>query len=211
MSGSMPHRDRDVLSRLGPPLAVSHRGGWREAHLPTQQSSSCPQARLSPTDEHPRRPRRVEGTPRQGPPQAVGLIWRIRERDVFTRLTREGRRARAGVLWCTFLHDPSASPPRVAFAIGRAIGSSVVRNRVRRRLRAVLSSAAPAGHPAMDPPMADPAMSVSAGQLPPGFYLIGARPAIVELSFAQLTREVSGLVTAVRKQLLLPTVGSSDS
>ncbi len=54
-------------------------------------------------------------------------------------------------------------------------------------------------------------MSVSAGQLPPGFYLIGARPAIVELSFAQLTREVSGLVTAVRKQLLLPTVGSSDS
>lgn len=199
MSGSMPHRDRDVLSRLGPPLAVSHRGGLREAHLPTQQSSSCPQARLSSTDEHPRRPRCVEVAPRQGPPQAVGLIWRIRERDVFARLTREGRRARAGVLWCTFLHDPSASPPRVAFAIGRAIGSSVVRNRVRRRLRAALSSTD----------------GVSAGGLPPGFYLIGARPDIAELSFAQLTREVSALVTAVHKQLQRPaggsTVGSSGS
>ena len=59
--------------------------------------------------------------------------------------------------------------------------------------------------------MADPAMSVSAGQLPPGFYLIGARPAVVELSFAQLTREVFGLVAAVQKQLQHPTVGSSDS
>jgi ribonuclease P protein component len=126
------------------------------------------------------------------------LIWRIREREIFARLTREGRRARAGVLWCTFLHDPSASPPRVAFAIGRAIGSSVVRNRVRRRLRAVLSSA-------------DLAAGQPAGQLPPGFYLIGARPGIVELSFAQVSREVFGLVTAIHRQIQLPVVGSSDS
>jgi ribonuclease P protein component len=123
------------------------------------------------------------------------LIWRIRERDVFARLSHEGRRARAGVLWCTFLHDPSASPPRVAFAIGRAIGSSVVRNRVRRRLRAALS--------------ATPTSPTS--QLPPGWYLIGARPGIVELSFAQLTREVIGLVSAVQRQLPAVTAGSSDS
>jgi ribonuclease P protein component len=82
----------------------------------------------------------------------------------------------------------------VAFAIGRAIGSSVVRNRVRRRLRAVLSATSPSG-----------------AQLAPGWYLIGARPGIVALSFAQLTHEVSGLVAAVDRQLPRPAVGSSDS
>jgi ribonuclease P protein component len=189
----LPHRGRDRSVPTLPPLAVSCRGGWREAHLPTEQPSSCPQARLSQPDEHPGRPSCVEGPPRQGSPQAVGLIWRIRERDVFARLSHDGRRARAGVLWCSYLHDPSASPPRVAFAVGRAIGSSVVRNRVRRRLRAALSGTQPAG------------------QLPPGWYLIGARPGIVALSFAQLTREVIDLVAAVERQLARPAAGSSDS
>jgi ribonuclease P protein component len=119
------------------------------------------------------------------------LIWRIREREVFARLSHEGRRARAGVLWCNFLHDPSASPPRVAFAIGRAIGSSVERNRVRRRLRAVLSSQ-------------------STAQLPPGWYMIGARPGIVERSFAQLTRDAIELVAAVDR-MSAQRADSSDS
>ena len=83
----------------------------------------------------------------------------------------------------------------MAFAIGRAIGSSVVRNRVRRRLRAALSAT----------PMSP------TSQLPPGWYLIGARPGIVELSFAQLTREVIGLVSAVERQLPHLAAGSSDS
>jgi ribonuclease P protein component len=122
------------------------------------------------------------------------LIWRIRERDVFARLSHEGRRARAGVLWCTFLHDPSISPPQVAFAIGRAVGSSVVRNRVRRRLRAALSSSPPLVH------------------LAPGWYLIGARPGIVELSFDQLTRELTDLGRAVERQVArLPAAGSPAS
>jgi ribonuclease P protein component len=34
------------------------------------------------------------------------------------------------------LLDVAASPPRIAFAVGRAVGNAVVRNRVRRRLRA---------------------------------------------------------------------------
>ncbi len=59
----------------------------------------------------------------------------------------------------------------MAFAIGRAIGSSVVRNRLRRRLRAALSASPPAT------------------VLAPGWYLIGARPGIVELSFDRLTRQ----------------------
>jgi ribonuclease P protein component len=81
----------------------------------------------------------------------------------------------------------------VAFAIGRAIGSSVVRNRVRRRLRAALSSPS------------------ATSQLPPGWYLIGARPGIAELSFAQVTREVIGLVSAVERQTPQPVGGSSGS
>jgi ribonuclease P protein component len=83
----------------------------------------------------------------------------------------------------------------VAFAIGRAIGSSVVRNRVRRRLRAALS---PLGPQAASP-------------LPPGWYLIGARPDIAALSYAQLTREVSDLVSAVERQRARPPAGSSAS
>jgi ribonuclease P protein component len=68
----------------------------------------------------------------------------------------------------------------VAFAIGRAIGSSVVRNRLRRRLRAILSSST---------------------DLAPGWYLIGARPAIVELSFDRLEVEVSALLASVRRRV----------
>jgi ribonuclease P protein component len=70
------------------------------------------------------------------------LIWRIRDRGTFARLSRDGRRVRAGALWCTYVPDPSLTPPHVAFAIGRAVGPAVVRNQVRRRLRALLSSAA---------------------------------------------------------------------
>lgn len=103
------------------------------------------------------------------------MIWRIRDREVFRRLTVEGRRARAGVLWCTFLPDPSATPPRVAFALGRAIGPAVVRNLARRRLRSLLVDI----------------------EWPPGFYLIGARPAISERSFDALRHEVSRLRDAV--------------
>ena len=115
------------------------------------------------------------------------MIWRIRDRDVFRRLAAEGRRARAGVLWCTFLPDPSASPPRVAFAIGRAIGPAVVRNQARRRLRCLLVEAS----------------------WPPGWYLIGARPAITERSFDALRRELAQLQSAVERGT--PRSGSAGS
>ncbi|MEI6495292.1 MAG: ribonuclease P protein component [Actinomycetota bacterium] len=103
------------------------------------------------------------------------MIWRIRERDVFRRLSKEGRRARAGVLWCSYLHDPSISPPQVAFAIGRAVGPAVVRNRCRRRLRVLLGAAG----------------------LPPGWYLVGGKPDIAERSFNDLERDVAALVASI--------------
>jgi ribonuclease P protein component len=100
------------------------------------------------------------------------LIWRVRERSSFRRLGDDGRRYRAGVLWCTYVADPTLTPPRVAFALGRTLGPAVTRNRLRRRLRVLLSSAA----------------------LPPGLYLIGARPVAIERSFDELAFDVSTLV-----------------
>lgn len=95
------------------------------------------------------------------------MIFRIRERAAFDRLSKNGRRVRAGALWCTYLLDDSAVPPRVAFSVGRAVGSAVERNRVRRRLRALLQDST----------------------LPPGWYLLGlsagtAAPSFDELAFA---------------------------
>jgi ribonuclease P protein component len=101
------------------------------------------------------------------------LIWRIRDRQSFRRLGAEGRRVRSGVLWCTFVPDPNLSPPRVAFALGRTLGPAVVRNRLRRRLRAVLAAA----------------------DLPPGLYLVGARPDGAGRSSTELAFDVAGLRT----------------
>lgn len=111
------------------------------------------------------------------------MIWRIRERNVFARLSRDGARTRAGVLWCTFLLDPSLSPPRVGFAIGRAVGPAVVRNQVRRRLRVLLSAV----------------------ELPPGNYLVGARPDAARRSYTELTRDVSALHSAVLRSASSPS------
>jgi ribonuclease P protein component len=64
----------------------------------------------------------------------------------------------------------------VAFALGRALGPAVVRNRVRRRLRAILQAAS------------------SAGTLPPGEFLIGARPDAATRSFVELEFDLMALL-----------------
>lgn len=101
------------------------------------------------------------------------MIWRIRGRRAFARLERDGVRIRTSSLWCTFVLDPGAAPPRVAFAVGRAIGPAVTRNRVRRQLRAILQT-----------------MEVA-----PGWYLIGARPSVTELTYDQLRAELQRLMS----------------
>ena len=103
------------------------------------------------------------------------MIWRIRERSAFTRLAREGKRTRAGVLWCTYIPDPIATPPRVAYALGRAIGPAVVRNRLRRQLRELLATST----------------------LPPGLYLLGAQPAAAQRSRVELEFDLQRLVASV--------------
>jgi len=99
------------------------------------------------------------------------LIEPIRTRDAFERLRREGRRVRAGTLWCIHVLDAELSTPHVAFAIGRPVGNAVTRNRLRRRLRAL----------------------VREQSWSPGWYLVGARPDVSELTFDQLATGVSKL------------------
>jgi len=66
----------------------------------------------------------------------------------------------------------------VAFAFGRALGPAVVRNRLRRRLRMLLTAAS----------------------LPPGWYLFGGTPAIVERQFDALGADVTQVVASITSQ-----------
>jgi ribonuclease P protein component len=104
------------------------------------------------------------------------LIRRVRGRDAFARLTRDGTRIRASCLWCAHLPEPTAASPAVAFSISRAVGPAVQRNRLRRRLRALLRAA------------------TAAGDVPAGSLLIGARPGAAELTFDQLRAELTDLL-----------------
>jgi ribonuclease P protein component len=105
------------------------------------------------------------------------LIDRVRDRAAFVRLRRDGVRVRTDPLWCSFVLDPDLVPPQVAFAIGRTVGSAVSRNRLRRRLRAVLA----------------------ASDVPPGLYLVGARPPACEQTFADVRRTTASLLDKVHR------------
>lgn len=109
------------------------------------------------------------------------MIWRIRARSAFGRLSAEGRRARAGALWCSVLFDPpgTSTPPRVAFSVGRALGPAVVRNTVRRRLRAAAQALQ------------------TQGLLPSGEYLIGARPPAAGASYAELSSDLERMLRSL--------------
>jgi ribonuclease P protein component len=111
------------------------------------------------------------------------LTNRIRERDAFERLRRDGTRIHSTSLWCNYLSDPVTTPSSTAFAIGRAVGPAVVRNRLRRRLRALLST-----RQRTDP-------------LPPGYLLIGARRSAAELTFDQLRMELEHLLNRLGRCL----------
>jgi ribonuclease P protein component len=111
------------------------------------------------------------------------LIGRISERREFERLSRHGRRARTDALWCRYLDDADAAPPRVAFAIGRAVGGAVTRNRLRRRLRELVRAAV----------VSEP-VRLSRGRL-----LIGAQPNAAELSFVALGEHIDELLAAVAR------------
>ena len=84
------------------------------------------------------------------------MIGRLRRRDDFQALRRDGWAVRRGSL--RVVYRPacgSQAGVRVAFAIGREVGTAVVRNRTRRRLRSVMTE-----------------LALPDGGLPVGDYLI---------------------------------------
>ena len=110
----------------------------REEDVPAEQPEAEEDARFPSSDAHPRGPIGDPPSARQRPRQPVGLIWRVRDREMFQALAA-GRRHRSGVLDVSaVVLGPATEPPRVAFAVGRHVGGAVARNRVRRRLRAAV-------------------------------------------------------------------------
>lgn len=95
-------------------------------------------------------------------------LWRIRDRATFAELRRSGVRTRSGPVSVTWLPGDPGTPPRLACAVGRHVGPAVVRNRLRRRIRALVAEAA------------------TAGDVPPGTYLVGLGPAAVDLTYGDL-------------------------
>src|SRR4051812_8811064 len=143
-----------------------------EAHLPAEHPQASEEPRLSAPHVDKGRSGRAEGEAVEGPAPAVGPTGRIRDRGTFARLRASGSRTSSGPITVTFVHDEVATPPRVAYSVGRRVGSAVVRNRIRRRLRAIVATVA--------------------AQLAPGAYLISAGPRAAEMSFADLRSAVNG-------------------
>jgi ribonuclease P protein component len=86
-----------------------------------------------------------------------------------------------GPITVTFVHDEVATPPRVAYSVGRKVGSAVIRNRLRRRLRAIVAD--------------------YAARLAPGAYLISARPRAAQMSFDELRSAVGGALDRMTAML----------
>ena len=124
---------------------VVRRGVFRrftgETYVPTKQSSSCEEARLSRPHGYGRRPSCAQGSSGQGPRQAERVTTvaagRLIGRSSFAALNAQGVRVRSSVLSARVL--ATANPPRVGFALPTSLGNAVVRNRIRRQLRAALS------------------------------------------------------------------------
>jgi ribonuclease P protein component len=108
-------------------------------------------------------------------------LWRVTDRSTFVELRRRGQRARRGPISLAWLPpDPAlpATPPRVAFAVGKAAGGAVQRNRIRRRLRAALRALQ------------------GQGRLPAGTYLLGAQPTVLQLPWAELVAMLEAAIGA---------------
>jgi ribonuclease P protein component len=159
-----------------------------EAHISAEQPPASQEARVSPPDADTSRSGHLEGSPPQGSPAAVGLIWRVRGRGAFgefypprgTPASQRPTRAHIGPITVSFVNGSPAEPPRVAYAIGRKVGNAVERNRIRRQLRAIFRQLAP--------------------QLRSGKYLIGVAPQSTQLRFGELRLTVMRALDAIWEQ-----------
>jgi ribonuclease P protein component len=161
-----------------------------EAHLSTKQPETVQEARLSSAYVHAGGPSHLEGSAGKRPRQAVGLIWTVRDRASFSRLTTEGRRFRTdGPIFVRFATSDVTSAsylaPCVAFSISRSVGNAVHRNQLRRRLRDLFRQEAGRG-------------------LPVGAYLVVAREGAPAVPFTELSRLVGDLCRQVRESVSRP-------
>jgi len=112
------------------------------------------------------------------------LIGRLRRRDDFQALRRDGWTVRRGSL--RVVYRPACGSPaglRVAFAIGREVGTAVVRNRLRRRLRSVMTE-----------------LAVPGSGLPAGDYLIRVDPASASSDSSELREALVILAGELRSK-----------
>jgi len=151
-----------------------------ETSLSTPQPPSRKAARVPSPNGDAGRAGGAEGAPPEGPAPPGSLTWRTRGRSAFEGLRRAST-VRSGPFTVSWLPAVPGQPPALAFAIGKRVGNAVVRNRLRRRLREAARHLV---------------------TLPPGTYLIRARPSAVALSFqeisAHLSRATSSLPTSAR-------------
>ena len=111
------------------------------------------------------------------------MIGRLRRRDDFRLLRRDGHTVRRGPLRVGFRATGAlvdGSGPRVAYAIPRIVGPAVVRNRIRRRLRAI----------AVD-------LDRRPQGVPVGDYLVRVSPGAADSSYDELERYLMGAIDAL--------------
>lgn len=120
---------------------------YEQAYFSAQQPSPGEGARVPRPDAHSRRTRYRDGSPRQGPQQALGLTHvlprahRITDSFDFRTTMRHGvRRGAGGIVVHTQRTEPR-DPARFGLIVGKAVGGAVERNRVKRRLRALAATA----------------------------------------------------------------------
>lgn len=137
----------------------------KEAHVPAEQPSSFPQARLPHPYAHPRRPRHRVRTSQEGSRQPHRLEGRTPTNTVlpkkhkftsksdFSRTLKRGVRAGSKTV-VVHLHrrqtEPGAAPiieggPRFGLVVSKAVGNAVVRHRTSRRLRHIALALATTG------------------------------------------------------------------
>ena len=67
---------------------------------------------------------------------------RLRRREEFRKVLRDGKRARDHLLSITAVDSQNTdAEPRYGFAIPKRVGTAVTRNRIKRRLRAIVNKA----------------------------------------------------------------------
>jgi ribonuclease P protein component len=167
----------DRVVAPGPRQDVFIEEAMSETTVPTAQPSSSQTARVPPPHGRQGGPGCHQGAPPEGPPPSGSLTWKTRRRATFQAL-RKARTVRSGPLLLSWAPAPAGQPPCLGYAIGKKTGNAVVRNRLRRRLRE--------------------AARRSPG-LPPGIYLIRARPEAAGLTFHQLLAHLQRAATAVRQ------------